>query len=381
MISGPSRFSALVLFVIALVALGKLRKSKWFFKVGGAPVLLAGASLVILRLFAPLDIPFAYSYHSWNLLGVGYRFFRDNPVVVNCLIVAWAMGSIAIGGREIRGVVNAYRMSQDYRHVESPMIQAIAEDLDITCPVVVTPDAPGHYVEGLFRYTIYMPLADLPEEWDELILRHERQHILSHHAPIKVFYGVVMVLLWWTVVPIYFQKELNALLELHCDMKVLADLDEMRQVTYSKMIVKMSKWAVATPEFALDRSGALGAPGAAEQRLKFLEGYSDNPPRRSREIIGILCALILFLASYLVVAQPAGVPPTDMFEPEQGVSYLDNYDAPGVKTGISDADTFIFKDIDGRYHLYVDYHFIKYLSNEEIVDEEYQGLRIFEEGE
>ena len=79
--SGPSWFSALVLFVIALAALGKLRKSKWFFKVGGAPVLLAGASLVIVRLFVPLDIPFAYSYHSWNLLGVGYRFLDRKSVV------------------------------------------------------------------------------------------------------------------------------------------------------------------------------------------------------------------------------------------------------------------------------------------------------------
>lgn len=342
--SGPSRFSALVLFVIALAALGKLRKSKWFFKVGGAPVLLAGALLVILRLFAPLDIPFAYSYHSWNLLGVGYRFFRDNPVVVKCLIVAWAMGSIAIGGREIRGVVNAYRMSRDYKHVESPMIQAIADGLGITCPVVVTPDAPGHYVEGLFRYTIYMPLADLPEGWDELILRHERQHILSHHAPIKVFYGAVMVLLWWTVVPVYFQKELNALLELHCDMKVLADLDEVKQVTYSDMIVKMSKWAVAAPEFSLDGSGALGAPGAAAQRLEFLESYSDNPPCRFREIIGILCAMLLFIASYLVVVQPAGAPPTDMFEAETGISYLDDYDAPDVEGQISDSDAFICMD-------------------------------------
>ncbi len=379
--SGPSWFSALVLFVIALAALGKLRKSKWFFKVGGAPVLLAGASLVIVRLFVPLDIPFAYSYHSWNLLGVGYRFFRDNPAVVNCLIVAWAMGSIAIGGREIRDVVNAYRMSQDYKRVESPMIQVIANDLGISCPVVVTPDAPGHYVEGLFRYTIYMPLVDLPEEWDELILRHERQHILSHHAPIKVFYGVVMVLLWWTVVPIYFQKELNALLELHCDMKVLAGLDEVRQVTYSEMIVKMSKWAVATPEFALDRSGALGAPGAAEQRLKFLEGYSDNPPRRSREIIGILCALILFFASYLVVAQPAGAPPADMFEAETGISYLDNYDAPDVEGQISDSDAFILYGADGQYRLFVDYHFIKYLTYDEVVSEKYHDLWIFEEKE
>lgn len=377
MMSGPSRFSALVLFVIALVALSKLRKSKWFFKVGGAPVLLAGASLVILRLFAPLDIPFAYSYHSWNLLGVGYRFFRDNPAVVNCLLVAWAMGSIAIGGREIRGIVNAYRMSRDYKHVESPMIQAIADDLGITCPVVVTPDAPGHYVEGLFRYTIYMPMADLPEEWDELILRHERQHILSHHAPIKVFYGVVMVLLWWTVVPVYFQKELNALLELHCDMKVLADLDEVKQVTYSDMIVKMSKWAVAAPEFALDGSGALGAPGAAAQRLEFLESYSDNPPRRSREIIGILCALILFFASYLVVAQPAGAPPVDAFEQRLGVSYLDEVEDPEIGEGIYDA--FIIKQADGRYQLCINYQYSKYLTYDEVISEKYRDLWIFEE--
>lgn len=379
MISGPSRFSALVIFVIALACLGKLRSSKWFFKIGGAPVLLAGVVLVILRLVAPLDIPFAYSYHSWNLLGEAYRFFRDNPAVVKCLIVAWVMGSIGIGGREIRGVVNAYRMSRDYKHVESPMIQTIADDLDITCPVVVTPDAPGHYVEGLFRYTIYMPLADLPEEWDELILRHERQHIRSHHAPFKVFYGVVMVLLWWTVLPVYFQKELNALLELHCDMKVLADLDEVKQVKYSDMIVKMSKWVVAAPEFALDGSGALGAPGAAAQRLEFLESYSDNPPRRPREIIGILCALILFFASYLVVAQPAGAPSEEAFEQGKGISYLEEYEDPKVNEKVY--DIFIVKEIDGRYELFIDYRFSRYLTYDEVMSEDYRDLLIFERRE
>lgn len=234
------------------------------------------------------------------------------------------------------------------------------------------------------RHTIYVPELDVSDLWLELILIHERQHIRSRDSWIKLFYSMVKVAFCW-VKPIQaFGEDLDALLELRCDRKVLADLKEEEKGEYAKMVLEMAKRTIPSecaPVSALGGSATENSSGIAEQRLKILVDSVTEPCRQTIAVIGCCAALVVFLASYLVVFQPAGAPPTDMFEPKQGVSYLDNYDAPGVKTGISDADTFIFKDTDGRYHLYVDYHFIKYLSNEEITDEEYQGLRIFEEGE
>lgn len=386
MISGSSAFNALVIFVIVmfLFPLSWLRKQDDFLKAGGGSILLLVFALTSIRLLMPLETPFTYSVHSWRVLGVIQRFLRANPVIIWSVAIGWGLGAVPVACHEIRNFYRIYKFCHSLIGVDGPRVKRAARRRSICCRVVVVPGLPIPFTAGLFRHTIYVPELDVSDLWLELILIHENQHIRSRDSWIKLFYSMVKVAFCW-VKPIQaFGEDLDALLEMRCDRKVLAGLKEEEKDEYVKMVLDMAKRTIPSKCASVSELGGSAtenSSGIAEQRLKILVDSVTKPCRKTMAVVGCCVALVLFLASYLVVFQPAGAPSTDLFEPEQGVSYLDNYDAPGVKTGISDADTFIFKDIDGRYHLYVDYHFIKYLSNEEIVDEEYQGLRIFEEGE
>lgn len=382
MISGSSLLSALVIFIIVMLPLSRLRERDAFLEAGGGSVLLVVFALAAIRLLMPLETPFTYSVHSWRLLGAIQRFLRANPVIIWSVAVGWGLGVVPAAGREIRSLCGVYRFCRSLDAVNCPRIQAIAKNKSIRCRVMVSPKVSVPFVVGLFRHTIYMPELSVSERRLELILLHEHQHIRSHDAWIKFLYGVLKVAMWWFRPVQRFQEDLDALLELWCDRRMLAGLSEEDQSEYAEMILDMAKRTVAggcAPVSALGGSGEENSSGIAEQRLKILVKSVGKPRRKIFEVAGCCAALVVFLASYLVVVQPAGAPSSDGFEAGKGIIYSEEYEAPGV--GESSHEAFILNGPDGKYQLYVDYHFIKYLTYEETVSDEYRNLRVFEENQ
>ena len=88
--------------------------------------------------------------------------------------------------------------------------------------------------------------------------------------------------------------------------------------------------------------------------------------------------MAVFLASYLVIFQPGLSPSAEEFQSDARALYRDGYDGPDVKD--APYDIFIFKGLDGRYQLFVNYEFSRYLTEEEVASEQYQNVYIFEEG-
>lgn len=380
MISGSSLLSALVIFIIVMLPLSRLRERDAFLEAGGGSVLLVVFALAAIRLLTPLETPFTYSIHSWRFLGVVQRFLRANPVITWSLVVGWGLGAVPAAGREIHSLCGVYRFCRSLDAVNCPRIQAIAKNKSIRCRVMVSPKVSVPFVVGLFRHTIYMPELSVSERRLELILLHEHQHIRSHDAWIKLLYGVLKVAMWWFRPVQRFQEDLDALLELWCDRRMLAGLSEEDQSEYAEMILDMAKRTVAggcAPVSALGGSGEENSSGIAEQRLKILVNSVAKPRRKIFEVAGCCAALVVFLASYLVVVQPASVPAMDKFESGKGISYSGKYEAPGI--GETAYDAFILRGADGQYQLYIDYHFIKYLTDEEVMSDQYQNLLVFEE--
>lgn len=387
MISASSVLSALAIYTFAMVPLFFLRKREHFLMMGGISILLAASLLIAVRLLLPLEIPITHPIHSWNLLGVAQRFIRAHPDFFRLLRVIWIVGAVIVVTRDVYILLRAHKTCRNYTKVDSPQIQKIAESLSITCPVVVSPQVPGPFVTGPLRHTIYLPILELPEEEIELILRHEREHIRFHDAKIKLFYGVLSAVLWWNPVALVFRKTLDILLEMRCDKKVMSSISAEKRKTYYDMILALSELTVLEEEelaFSLDESAAMRRTCDAKRRLNLLSKWVDNPPKKLKlpsVIVGCCLAAALFFSSYLVVFQPAGAPSVDAFESGSGILYLDGYDDPDVEKEITNSGTFILKDLDGRYHLYTDYHFIKYLSYEEIASGAYRDFWIIEEEE
>lgn len=158
----------------------------------------------------------------------------------------------------------------------------------------------------------------------------------------------------------------------------------MERVEYGTMLLNMATRRTKksrVPAMAVDEFSALGLPNTLQQRIEILTAQENKRARWAVTVIGCLCALVLFCASYLVVFQPAIMPSTETFEPGDGISYLEDYDDLEIEEQISDSDAFILKGLDGRYQLFIDDHLIGYLSYEEVTSDKYQNLRIFEENQ
>ena len=244
----------------------------------------------------------------------------------------------------------------------------------------VVPGIPIPFVAGLFLHTIYLPELNVSDKWLELILVHERQHIRSRDSWIKLFYSVLKSAFWWIEPFQAFGEDLDALLEIWCDRRVLASLEEDEKDEYVRMMLEMAKWTIPSkcaPVSGLGGSSTKNSSGIAEQRMNILVNSVIKPRRQTMAVIGCCLVVALFFASYLVVFQPAGVPLSRMFDPEKGVIYSEKYEGFENSEGLHNA--FILKNLDGRYELFINYEFSGYLTYDEVISKAYNNLRIFEE--
>lgn len=382
--SSSSVLSALAIYTFAMLPLFFLRIRERFLMAGGISILLAASALIAVRVLLPLEIPITHPVHSWNLLGPVQRFVHAHPDLFQLLRIVWFVGAIIVVVRDVYILLRAHKTCRSYTRVESPQIQEIAKSLSITCPVVVSSEVSSPYVSGPFHHTIYLPILELPEEEIKLILMHEREHIRFHDAKIKLFYGVLSAILWWNPVALVFRKTLDTLLEMRCDKKVMSSISAEKRKTYYDMILALSELTVLEEEelaFSLDESAAMRRTCDAKRRLNLLSKWVDNPPQKQKmpKVIAECClAAVLFFASYLVVFQPASNPSSDTFEPGTGIFYSERFEGFDVDEGVYDA--FILKGLDGRYQLFIDYEFSKYLSEGEVISDKYRNLYVFEEG-
>lgn len=382
MISGSSVLSALAIYTLALLLLSLLRLSTHFIGAGGDSVILAASALITVRLFLPIEIPVTSIVESWDFLGPIQRYLRDNPEIIRPLLIIWGVGAVLAVGWDVYILARSRKICSEYATVESPQVDEAVKELDIPCPVIVSPDVPVPYVAGLLQHTIYLPAWNFSEKELRMTLSHERYHVLAHDALIKVFFGFMSALMWWNPLIHIFRHVVDALLEFRCDRRVVKDLSPMERVEYGTMLLNMATRRTKksrVPAMAVDEFSALGLPNTLQQRIEILTVQENKRARWAVTAIGCLCALVLFCASYLVVFQPAIILPVDEFENEPEVYYYE--DLEGLEADEGSHNMFILKNSDGRYQLFIDYHFIEYLSYEEVTSDKYQNLRIFEENQ
>ena len=380
MISGFSIISAAFLYSCMLLLISLLRHSTPFLERGGVSALLLLSGAATLRLVLPFEIPVAYSYDSWNILGGLQIFLRTHRPAMRIFLAVWGIGGAIFVGWNIFDLYRAHKRCSSYTVVKSKLVKEIADRNSISCSVVVSPDVEVPYVAGFFRHTIYLPDLDMQEDRLELVLRHEAQHIQNHDALLKLLFGLVMTAMWWNPVVYLFWGEFDALLELRCDARVTAGMSDEERLEYVETLKEMASLIAKgrrAPALALDESSAVGRKrNRLTQRASVLLAGTGKPPRSLRPVAQCV-VLLLFCASYLVVFQAASLAPAENFQNDSRTFYDENYDSPDIEGGIY--STLIFQGTDGRYQLFINYEFSRYLSEDEVASDEYKNLLIAEE--
>lgn len=238
--------------------------------------------------------------------------------------------------RDLALCLKAHRSREKYLYVEDEQVARLAAEFGGKYIVKVSPDISVPHMAGLFHPVIYLPCLELTDDELRFILQHEIQHILSCDILKKFLFLAIEALFWWNPIAHISMGEINALLELQCDSKITAGLDEEGVLDYMQAILSVMKQTYPTHNAEETYSFAV-AKDSPQLRQRFEVLLRRNRRRSKRARILLNCGfLALFILSYMVIVQPY-YPPPDF---ELSDSYM-----------FSEDNSFILCQ-DGQYILY-----------------------------
>lgn len=259
-------FSSVMIALIAsnsiLVILSLLLLEKKVFVSVGYRMILFGVGIAVLRMIIPLEFPFCHTMYfpqkvSYILSNFQKPFFligRYELSLWDFFQGIWFGGIIIVGlhmvghykgfrryvltyGKDItfvQGIQNGLKpIFEEKRKIESLRVYQVEL---INSPMIV----------GLFH-----PMILIPENMDidsiemRYVLKHEMNHYFYHDLWKKMFVNIVAVIYWWNPVCYLLKRQINILLEMYNDDKIVNG-NESEKEKYLMCLLHLSKLSVDT---------------------------------------------------------------------------------------------------------------------------------------
>lgn len=354
---------SIVFYNLALIAVFLLRRSPGFRAKHAVSLLAFVTVLGVLRLILPIDLDAAHVVRSYKIIPAVEDFLR-RPLIGTLtpgalFLFVWLTGSIVTLIRKLRVRRKFDHSLGGMDFVDKPQVLEVAGEFGGYFAVLISPQLRDSYTSGILHPVIYLPDLDLSDDEWRMVFRHEITHIRSRDNLKKLFFLLVETVFWWNPLAHFSGEEISTLLELRCDAKVTAEMDERERCEYAALLKKLMDFH--DPRRMPDSISALvGKETQMKQRIAALLQPQDD--RRPRYIVMALL-LLVFALSYFVVVQPIRFPTdeTDGLQTDDTgntVSYLFGDDIPDVESQI------VFED--GEYHLYINGKLIGAVYEEEL---------------
>lgn len=341
--------SSIIFFNIALIAAFVMRRSNVLLAKRTTSFLLFTILLGVVRLLIPIDSGRCYIIRSTHVLPAVRRFLNRSlfgPLTfASLLLTIWIVGTLAFLFWSLIIQVRFVRASRNYQSIDRPDLVDIAGEFGSNYGILVSPSISRPYVSGLFRPIIYLPDIDLPEEQWRIILRHEVQHIRSHDEWKKLFFLAIQAFFWWNPLAHISRAEIDTLIELECDAKVIAGMSAEEVDAYLEMLKSLKQQArelsvpVSASALVWDQKQLL-------VRFEALQDAGFTRKRRPR-ITAYLLLLALFILSYFIIIQPA--------EFASKANFLEDTEHPEaviVREPVSATEDLYIVYEGGHYYLY-----------------------------
>lgn len=372
MIISYSLINAILLFNIAMLAIAMLRHQTGYLTKYSTSALLLLAMFGALRIILPFSFPFTIVFRSFETLPMMESILSADvwpgasrlefQVVI---LLIWGTGSLVMLCWVISSLLKQHVYRQRYRVVENAQVDRVALGLKLKhSKIVVSPDVPVPYVMGFFRARIFLPDIAMEDDVLEVILKHEYQHFKSLDIFIKAFYTILSVVFWWNPIVHTFIRELNRLLEIRCDETLSKHMSRDEKILYMKSLLFIAEHIIAKDAARQISASSLVQVGQykfMEQRLRLIMSDS-NIKSTIKQIVSVALVVIVFMASFVFIIQPARMPP--------------EYDNGSIFR-VGPENAYIILSKEGSYRLYVDGHFV--LEFDEIQVNYFEGLLIIEE--
>ncbi|MEG2648195.1 MAG: M56 family metallopeptidase [Anaerovoracaceae bacterium] len=143
------------------------------------------------------------------------------------------------------------------------------------------------------------------------ILLHELQHIKGNDTSIKILYILIKSLFWWNPIVFSFQREVENLLELRCDARVIKSINEDERIMYLESILRIIKRiGLDSQDYSPSMSSLVNAKEDTfiKQRFEIVLNKSERFKKKTA-IATVIVMIALFIGSYFIMLQPAYLPP------------------------------------------------------------------------
>lgn len=375
-------------FVIALHQVVKTSVINYF----NIDLFLLSSLVILLRFLLPFEFPFTVSVPvKWGLSYL-YDFFvmleinvfgHSINIFTICMIV-WYIGILICGTRlflQFATIKKRYQLQEaapdsdayDILH----KITSSHKKSKTVFKIYITPRNVTPFIYGIFHPVIVLPGSVQSKEELFYILSHETAHYYNHHTLYKFLCSLLDVIYFWNPLVKIFVKEINRIIEISVDSKVIAPLEPLGRLDYSKSLTSMARTLAmkkTTPAFTATYNSAETAdsrlnkssksksskkPSSLSQRIQMIIGSPDKIKTLAPN--GFVSSLLLITA--LVISL------VFVFEPYR-------VDAANATTTFKadDRNLFYIDNKDGTYDLYLDNQY--FATESEILD---SSIPIYEE--
>lgn len=365
---------SVIFYNISLVAVLFLCRSGAIRAKYTSALLLLMTLLGAVRLVTPIDLDNAYVIRSYSILPAVKNALTApllGPLSLGgILLLIWGAGTLAF---ILRDMIRYRRFRLADRLLlltENEQISKIAGEFDERFTLRISPDVELPYVTGLFRPVINVPDIELSDEEWRNIFRHETQHIHAFDEWKKLFFRAIRAIFWWNPLVHLSEDDINLLIELQCDARVAGkgNLDE--QEGYLRTMMELMKRYVAAKAPAM-ASRMIGRQEEMKIRFEALLAPETRRGKWMRKVMPIVM-IVIFLASYMVIIQPAGFP-----SEEDLTAYREGHTAYDISPDIKEqGDKFILYQ-DGEYRLYINGEYISRLNEELLEDPQFNTIPIY----
>lgn len=362
-------------FVIALNQVVKTSVINYF----NIDLFLLSSLVILLRFLLPFEFPFTVSVPvKWGLSYLYDLFVMleinilGHPInIFTIFMIAWYIGILICGSRlflQFATIRQRYRLREAAPDSDAyailRKITSCHQKSKAVFRIYITPRNITPFIYGIFHPVIVLPDSVHSKEELFYILSHETAHYYNHHTLYKFLCSLLEVIYFWNPLVKIFVKEINRIIEISVDSKVIAPLEPLGRLDYSKSLTSMARTLAEqkiTPAFTatynptktddsmLNKSSK--TKSSLSQRIQMIVGSPDKIKTLAPN--GLVSSLLLIGALMISLFF--------VFEPYR----VDSQNAISTFTS-DDRNLFYIVNPDGTYDLYLDTNFL--MNESEISD-------------
>lgn len=358
---------------IMIVIIYYLRKVPFFSVLSGVWSTVALYLLCVLRVLLPLEF---VGSHMIIVEKTVYNTLIEHMIVRHsdrthslstlliAILVVWAAGALIIGiifvirQRSFRTYILANRneaTDAERAALLSAAVKVLGSVKNIS--LYKTDAVDRIMVMGFFKRYVLLPNEEYSDDQLEMIIRHECMHIKNKDMWLKLLIQIYCGIFWWNPFSYLLKRDLSFALEMRCDLGVVRSLSPDRVAIYLNTIHSSAASQMAggkQPKSPFLVSAELTDVRKSKELVKRVKAITADPPKKAANAVAILMAalavLAVFIGSYFVIVQSS----FGKDVPDETNSLPKSIADPSSFQMIEESDTFLVRQDDGSYLLYIE---------------------------